>query len=146
MAEPADAKRAGEYAAKLWDLANAITAFAVAQTIATLLFVGEHDQGVQPAVRANLGAVIAIIVVMTIVYAAGTWMCYVFQRRLIGSSDANLNRALAFTASGRVAIIALFGAIMIFFLAAAEPDRRCAAARSGSDPHLLPSGPPCSTS
>jgi hypothetical protein len=96
-----------ELARKYWDVANAIVAFAVVQMVAFLY--GLAQMPFRQEVVKRLPLVIVSTAVSGLLYAAGVWLCYLAERRLLASdAPEDVRQLLRYTSLARIAIITLY--------------------------------------
>jgi hypothetical protein len=95
-------------AEKLWDLANLVTGFAVAQSLAFTYGMAKHDMKM-PGLAAHWMAAIGTIV-FTVGYGVAVVLCYIKGRSLDAAANAVVWKWVMF---GRVLTVSMFAAVTL---------------------------------
>jgi hypothetical protein len=99
-----------DYSSQFWSLANAITAFSVAQVIAVLIALGQY-----PCLALGVAEAIELVLVVSIVfpifYGSGVCLCHYAEVAFLGEAVTRAQRQwLRKAMYGRLAAILLFTA------------------------------------
>ena len=98
-----------EYGKDFWSVSNALTAFAVAQSIVFLVAVGPHQSDLYVAVRDNQPLVVAAIPVATAIYIGIIVFCHHAQWKLAGKLSTNLRSFVVWWKWAEIVIVAALG-------------------------------------
>jgi hypothetical protein len=109
-----------EYAQNYWQLGNLITGFAVAEVLATLFAIGNA-----PVFARGIWEWRNVVVWSTAaahsIYAIAIYFCYRQESRLLPECESSIRRGSSTVCTARIAIVILFGVILIGITRAIPP-------------------------
>jgi Na+/proline symporter len=101
-----------KYGEKCWDVANAITAFAAAQSIAFAI-AAQSSEHLQKALVGHGKAAAVLIIIFSVAYGWAVYGLERMQRKLLPQASDNLQRVFRAAALSRMGGIAGFGLLSI---------------------------------